>query len=501
MVENLHESEQIKAAKRQSKKGKERNILRPAPFAKHFVDEQRKVGTDWRFSVSRGLFYRCDTLLGPWRAIDVVYLQKEVRKALIDMDEAWDTMYSVNEVVNALKELLADPVNDDIFDVGKHPDLIHIYVNNGMLDWRTGTLKPWDSSTYSTIKLPVDWDPQAVNSDAYKTWISTLEEWVPEQETRDFLQEYVGYCLIPDCSFRTAVFLYGGGSNGKSLFLEVVSKLFGDHISFLPLHRIAERFQTAYLMDKLINVCGDIDAKYLDETSVLKAMIAGDPIRGEFKHGKSFDFYPVSRLMFSANKLPQVADKSEGWYSRWKFVEFPRRFKTNPLYKRNLLSTMSTPNALSGVLCWAIEGLRRLYESGEFAVSEPMKTAELQYRSENDSVMAFSDFALTQTAHDGARTTLTIPSLYAVYKMWCDDVGVRAVSRMEFTKRLSNIGLDKGVRTVDGPSTNCFLGVIFSNAATDAGYHEEYGFHEAIRSSTRKRNVSPKIAPVRDASG
>jgi len=487
MVENLHESEQIKATKRARAGGKgKRELLRPATFAEYFIKQQSTASVSWKFSVDKGLFYRCDDNIGPWEPVDVVYLQKEVRNALIDKDESWDTMHAINEVISALREFLANPVNDDLFDIGKHPDLIHIYVEDGLLDWRTGTLKPWDSSTYSTIKLPVHWDPQAVNSDAYAMWLKALEEWIPEEETRMFLQEYVGYCLVPDCSFRTAVFLYGEGSNGKSLFLDVVSQLFGKYISFIPLHRVAERFQSVYLLDRLINVCGDIDPKYLDETSVLKALIAGDPIRGEFKHGKSFDFSPVARLMFSANTLPRVADKSEGWYSRWKFVEFPRRFKTNPQYKRNLMSALSTPVALSALLCWGVEGLRRLYANGEFTMSASMKDAEVQYRSENDTVNAFAESMLKIVPHKGSDTLLVVPSVYAVYRKWCEDVGVRPVGQLEMTRRLSRLGVSKGVRIMKGMSANCFLGLKFSSDALEAGYQEEYGFQEAVRSTRRK---------------
>lgn len=491
MVESLVEAERIKASKRKKGSGaggsSDKHSLRPVPFAEQFIVDQKKANISWRYSVNKGMFYRCDDIEGPWQMVDVIYAQKEIRQALMRVDETWDTMRHVIEVTHALRELLADPVNDDIFDIGRHPDLIHVYTANGLLDWRTSTLKPWDVSTYSTIRLPVTWDPQSVNSDGFKMWIEALEEWIPDEQSRMFLQEYIGYCLIPDCSFRTAVFLYGSGSNGKSLFLDIISMLFKGHISFIPLHRIAERFSTSYLMDRLINVCGDVDSKYMDETSVLKSIIAGDPIRGEFKHGKSFDFYPVSRLLFSANTLPRAADKSEGWYSRWKFIYFPNKFTTNPSYKRNLMSTMSTPNVLSGLLFWAIEGLRRLYDKGEFTVSGIMKKAEEEYKAENDSVLAFKNTYLEDTGHHGTDTTLSMTSVFRVYKVWCDEIGLRSVSQIEFSKRMLSFGVSKGVRNLHGVSAQCYLGMRFTEEAHSAKYHEEYNFQESLRASVGRR--------------
>ena len=486
MVENLHQAEHQKAQKIQEQK-KDKEPLRPTLFIEKFVEEQEKQNIGWRFCVDRGLFYRCDLVTGPWEPVDALYVQKALRKELIKQDPRWDSQRNVNEAYYALKEYLADPKNDHLFDIGQHPDLNHVYLANGMLDWRTLELKDWNPETYSTIQLQATWDPDAKNSEAYEKWENVLAQWLPDKETRDFLQEYVGYCLIPDASHRTAVFLYGAGSNGKSLFLDVVSKLFQGYISFVPLHWIGERFESAKLMDKLINVCGDIDSKYMTETSTLKAMIAGDPIRAEFKHGKSFHFHPVARLMFSANQLPRASDKSEGWYSRWKFIEFPRRFKTDTKFKRDLMTTFSTREGLSALLVWAIEGLRRLNDMEEFTVSETMADAENQYRIENDSVHAFATQILYSVPHEGKETQLTIPSAYHVYRVWCDDMGVKPVSRHEFVRRCGALDIDKGPRMVNKQSVNCLLGVKFSPMAKDAGYVEEYKFQESVRSTAKQR--------------
>lgn len=490
MIENLHEVEHTKAAAMRAKKG-DKEVLRPYPFAVKFIKQQKKEGVEWRYCVGKGLFYRCDVATGPWESVDVLYLQKELRKALIEQHEEWDAQRNVSEVITALREYLADPVNDDIFDIGMHPDVDHVYVGNGILEWRTLELKEWTPASYSTIKLQAVWDPDIKDSPIYDKWEDTLRSWLPDKETRDFLQEFVGYCLIPDCSYRTAVFLYGPGSNGKSLFLEVIAKLFHGYISFVPLHWVSERFESSKLMDKLINVCGDIDSKYMTETSTLKAMIAGDPIRAEFKHGKSFHFHPVCRLMFSANQLPRSSDKSEGWYSRWKFIEFPNRFKTDTAFKRKLMAMMSTPEALSVLLYWAVEGLRRLYNVEDFTVSEPMQVSENQYRLENDTVQAFVQHVIQITGHTGKETLLVVPSIYAVYREWCNDHGVKPVSQHEFTRRCGALDIQKGVRVIRGGSANCLLGVRFTKESQQSGYMDEYLFNENVRVSTIKKR--PKI--------
>jgi len=482
IVEAIAMSEQMKRAGRAKKKSSVGEVLRPLPLAELFIATQEAKGFKWKYIVGQGMFYRCDVTRGPWAPYDLVFAEQDVRHQLVARNPSWDSSHCVSEVIDALRSYLSDEKHDDVFDIGKHPDLKRVYVTNGMLEWETEKLSPWDPSSNSTVKLPAVWVPEgADDSEPYKTWNSVMAEWIPDASSRAFLQEFVGLCLIPDASFRTAVFLYGEGSNGKSLFLDVFKGLLGSHMVSIPLHRIADRFETAYLQDKLVNLCGDIDPKYLDETGLLKAVIAGDTIRGEYKHGRSFDFTPVVRLIFSANVLPRVADRSEGWYSRWRFVEFPRVFPVDPRFKQKLLSAMGTPEALSALLCWAVKGLQRLHTNNVFTTGAVMEQAALDYRMENDSVLGFVYSCLNMVPHVGAETQLVAASLYRVYSEWWGEGGLKPVGQIEFGKRVRVAGIQKGPRMVRTVSTLCFLGVVLK----DSPLRTEYNTQEAIRWSTR----------------
>jgi len=451
LVDNLWYAEN---AKRASKEKGEKRVLRPTPFAEKFLHDQREAGYSWRYCVKNGLFYRTDHIVGPWTPIDSQYLAKAVRAALLAECEDWDTTHRVNEVIAALKEKLADPANDEMFDIGENPNLEVICVKNGLVDWKTGTLYPWDPESYITTQLDVVYDPKA----ECPTWLEALEAWIPRKDTRDYIQEFIGLCMLPDTSFRTAVFLYGHGSNGKSLFIDGITMMFGNTASFIPLHRLAERFDTALLQNKLINICSDIDPQYLKETGTVKAIIAGDKIRGEYKHGKTFHFTPVARLLFSANELPKARDRSEGWYSRWGFVEFPNHFERNSSYKRKLITQLALEK--SGMFNWALVGLQRLMKDNTFTESKTMKEAKYEYILENDNILSF----LEERVEYGPHITSSIPKaqLYAFYKMFCEENGYRIASSREFTKQLKKLGIQSGSRPVPGnykARTNSYIGV------------------------------------------
>ena len=379
----------------------------------------------------------------------------------------WDKRNYIMECVDAIKSILiiGQRENENIFDVGyatikegcwAYNPLEIINLENGIYNWTTNQLHPWNPKVYTTIQLPVTYDSNAI----CPNWLKALGEWVDDMDTISFLQEFVGLCLIPDTSFRTAVFLYGTGANGKSMFLDTIRTLFGTSLVSIPLHRLTNRFETVYLQNMLVNICGDIDSQYIKDTGLLKSMIGGDELRGEIKHGKSYDFNPVCRFMFSANAIPNVGDKSFGWISRWKFVEFPNTFKINPAYKIEFENLFAQER--SGILNWAIKGLQRLKKQNQWTQGARMIEAEDEYRQQNDNVAAFLTSFVTGIKYDNTRNTMIINNvLHKCYNEWIQNnlPGSQVVSMNEFSKRIISMGYKKTTRIVEGKSYNVYLGM------------------------------------------
>lgn len=471
MVSTLGAKEALKKA-RKKRVAANRPVFDVSSYVNRFVEEQTKKGFTWLYTTDMDCFFMCDNVKGPWIQVPNVYTQKLIRELLAEEPQN-NSMHVINEITSALKHRFAS-LNEITFDIGTIVDThqldstmqaIDLYdtfnpyniisVQNGILHWKDNKLVPWDPKYLTTLQLPVTWDPHAT----CPKWEAVLQEWIPDPESIYFLQEYVGLSLIPDTSTRTAVLLYGSGANGKSLFIDTVRMLFGKALTAIPLHKLTEKFEIAYLQNKLINICGDIDAKYISETGVLKALIAGDTLRGEIKHGASFDFHPVARLIFSANTLPKVADKSAAWYSRWHFIEFPKTFAVDPNFTRNFMIDMTTE--LNGIFRWAIAGLHRVREQRGFTVSKAMLISRKEYQEENDNVVAFVNTCLERVPHKGGGTTLSTSAVHALYKEWVETnmSGSVAVGQIEFTKRMKALGIEKSSRNVEGKWRQSFTGI------------------------------------------
>jgi phage/plasmid-associated DNA primase len=183
--------------------------------------------------------------------------------------------------------------------------------------------------------------------------------------------------------------------------------------------------------------------------------------------------------MFSANALPKVADKSLAWYSRWKFVEFPKTFPINPAYKFKLMKAFDKEK--SGIFNWALEGLIRLKQTNEFTKGTALLEAEREYRHENDNVSAFLDEVAIKSNQN---VTSIIPTftLHSMYNDWIEKHldGSVAVGQVEFTKRIKSLGIKKQSRVVNNKSCNCFLGIVLKPE-----YESLYEYHEQIRKMQR----------------
>jgi putative DNA primase/helicase len=450
LLQLLKDCPTYKPGSQQGERHKQFEDFLPSPIAREIIKQEKEKGRLWKYVAEKELFYLYNNT-GYWKSANSQYLKKIIRKALYEYNSKWDKRHNVQEIIEAMKSLLLDPENVKLFDAGQNPNTRYINLKKGMLDWENDKLLSHDPEYYSQFQLPINYNPDQ----GCPNWKQALKQWVPEKEARQFLQEFVGYCLIPDTSMHKAVILHGTGSNGKSTFLNVLTSLFGEeNLSSIPLHRLSERFETANIQDKLVNICPDIDPTYLKETGILKTMIAGEKLRGEYKYGASFDFNPVIKLIFSANEIPKARDKTEAWYRRFEIVKFPNKFrKTDPGFDPHLEEKLK--KELPGILNWSIKGLKRLKEQRHFTQSKLIKEAKREYERENDTVVAFIE-DMTDYPEENYEVGQEV---YEEYQRYCEGAGMKYTSRRTFTSKLKKLGFEVKPKWSNGKTKRCYYGL------------------------------------------
>ncbi|MBT9282305.1 MAG: bifunctional DNA primase/polymerase [Hydrogenibacillus schlegelii] len=305
-----------------------------------------------------------------------------------------------------------------------NPDDGLINVKNGLLDWRTGELRPHTPERLSTIQIPVLYDP-----DARAERIERFFREVMPHDAIPTVEEYVGYILVPNTKYQKAMMLTGKADSGKSTFILLLEAFVGrENMASVPLQELTEnRFKRALLEGKLLNAFADISHKAVEDSGYFKAIVTGDAIDAEKKFKPPFVFRPFSKLLFSANELPASRDISEGYFRRWLIIPFAYQGEKDP----NLLEKLTVPHELSGLLNVAIGGLRRLERQGRFTENEATRKALEMYRENIDSVAAFvkERVAIDDNAAESKQ------EIFAAYKRWCDVAGLKPLGRNRFNAR------------------------------------------------------------------
>ena len=354
------------------------------------------------------------------------------------LGEAWTaTRYQ------SLLDWLINPVEAD--EVNSDPNILN--VKNGLLHLDTSELHPHSPYYLSNTRIPVDYRNDAaweVNSTgqpvinpesgnpkftaagkAVQRFITSI---VP-LDTVDLTYEMSGYCLSAQAKYDRGFILVGSGANGKGTLLNLISAMIGrDNISNVTAQDLCEsRFKGAELFGKLANICADIPASPIQDTSQIKMITSGDSISAERKHQHPFQFRPFATLLFSANEIPRSRDKTHAFYRRWNFIPFPNKFEGQDK-DENLIARLTSPENLSALLCFSIAGLKRLWEQRNFSVSQSSNLIMSEYKVSNDNVASFIEDNVTESPG----STIERKALYDAYKEYCEENGYNSVAVRRF---------------------------------------------------------------------
>jgi len=310
-------------------------------------------------------------------------------------------------------------------------------------------------------KIPVDYDPTA-DCPAFKKF---LEEVLPDKGDRMAIQELFG-SLLWRASVGKAFVLIGEGANGKSTLLKVMETFLDkENIATRSLQDISRnRFAVADLVGKLANFGYELPSSRLENSDVFKSLVTGDSLPAEKKFEHPFPFHNYAKLIFATNQMPSFADTTTAFYRRWVIINFPNRFlpaelieeakqrlrEANPTateeeieeQTKNLkvadpfiLEKITTPQELSGVLNWALEGLRRLLNNKFKFTSEniPEETGEEMERMV-DPIKAFLNDETEIT--NGSEDYVAKDDLYNAYTAYCRRKKLPMVGYNTFFKRL-----------------------------------------------------------------
>lgn len=350
-----------------------------------------------------------------------------------------------NEVMKYMR-LIADELEPS--------DARYIGFRNGVLDVVTNTMQPYSPDTVLTNMIPWDYVPDAYDELTDKT----LNKLACGDETiRALLEECVGYCFYRRNELGKAFILTGDKANGKSTFLEMVKNVLGErNIAALDLKELGDRFNTAMLYGKLANIGDDIGDDFLQgsQVAMFKKIATGNRIKAEYKGQTPFEFNPYVKMLFSANDIPRMRDKTGAVLRRLVIIPFNNVFsKDDPDYDPWIVYKLKTQNAVEYLIRVGIEGLRRVLTTNSFTESSAVQEQVAEYEEENNPLVGF-------LKENGAETIVNQPTsdVYRRYQIFCSENGMQPMSNTVFSKQLNKrTGFRSVQRKVNGKNLKVFV--------------------------------------------
>lgn len=336
---------------------------------------------------------------------------------------------------------------------------------NCILDTDTLETFPHSPDRGFRYTLGFDYDPKATCT----TWDLFMIQVMEGDENKiKFLHEFMGYALSGDpCWLQAALVLSGVGSNGKSTLMSVFKALAGEgNYTAMEVGALRNEGNRQMLDGKLFNIAEETPTKALMDSSVFKNLVTGGETQVRQIYKKPYTMKNRAKLIFACNDLPLTGDTSEGFFRRFKIVDFKAKFSKalgnlDPFIEKKLLKE------LPGVFNRVISAYRIVKKNQQFTHSDAVEDALARYQGESDSALAWSKENLHVNGADPDGPFSVIQELYTEYREDTEKMGLDPVNAISFGKKLSHVipDYESRLRKVkkDGRTLRILIGVTRSS--------------------------------------
>jgi phage/plasmid-associated DNA primase len=357
------------------------------------------------------------------------------------------TPSTIASLVTALCEDRNRLLDDGLFREARRKGIGFL---NGVFDLDTGKMRKYQPTDF--VLQPLPWmPPTEMDAKAETYFLTILKKWVGD-DVGDWFCSVLAYMLFlyPNTE-NVWLNLFGAGSNGKSVCLELLEKMLGDEkVIGCDLKNI-NRFSGDTFKNKWLVIGRDSSAEVSDNAVSFIKTYTGDPkLLVEKKGGASFDVYNPGKLIVSTNSLIRSKDRSYAWYRRLFPIPFPNEFARNERFKSGLFEQI--PAILRVLLDRAYRYAHNettLWRSVPNAVHDLMK----ETRMLNDRVAAFWEEYFFETEEPSRSVTpkrrLKRENLYEMHQAAMSQVYQTYVDWHE--REFGETALEPSLKTFGGP--------------------------------------------------
>ncbi len=328
-------------------------------------------------------------------------------------------------------------------------------VPGGAIDLRTGDALDPEPASGLTKRAAVA--PSLVPD--CPTWMRFLTEATSgDAGMIEFLRRWCGYCLTGDTREHALIFLYGPGGNGKSVFLNTVTRIMGDYATTAAMDTFTasrgDKHPTELALlrgARLVSASETEEGRAWAEARI-KQMTGGDPISARFMRQDFFTYTPAFKLTIVGNHAPALANVDEAARRRFNIVPFTVK-PEQPDRELEAKLRVEWPGILrwmiGGAVAWRREGLER---------PQSVVDATANYFGEQDLVRQWLDDACILEPGNEHRWE-TSADLFRNWTDYAKSNGEEPGTAKSMAPRLRRQGLRDMPRKISGKTYRGWQGV------------------------------------------
>jgi putative DNA primase/helicase len=329
------------------------------------------------------------------------------------------------------------PARPDDFD--RDPFLVNC--QNGVLDLRTGELRPHRPDDMLSKIVAVPYDPTA----SCPTWLAFLDRiFDRNQRLIDYMQRALGSALFGELHEQVFHVFFGSGANGKSTLVETVRAAFGDyavHVAPTTLVRRRNpegaRSDIARMRGARLVTASEFERGALLDEAVVKSLSSGETITARRLYCNEEQFVSAAHVFVSTNYRPRIRGNDHAIWRRVRLVPFT---VTIPPEEQDVQLGAKLRAELPGIFAWIVEGALAVQKAGCRLEPVPEVDAAVeQYRRDMDDVGEF--IAICTIRRPGR--TVAAKELYEAYASWATETGRRPMSIKTLKHALEERGYEQ----------------------------------------------------------
>lgn len=328
----------------------------------------------------------------------------------------------------------------------------YIAFKNGIYDITDDSFDEFSRDKVIVNKINWNYDSNAYSEVCDKT-LDKLA--CGDSNIRMLLEEVIGYTFYRRNELRKAFILIGDKANGKSTYLDMIKTLLGDdNTCALDLGELGDRFKTAEIFGKLANIGDDIGDEFIPNPAIFKKLTSGDRLNAERKGQDPFDFNSYAKLLFSANNIPRIKDKSGAVIDRLIIIPFNATFSPDdPDYDPYIKYKLRSDESMMYLIKIGLEGLKRVIDNQRFTVCEKVQRQIEEYEEQNNPIILFfKEVEEDQIVNEPTK------EVYRKYQEFCIVNSFQPMSNIEFSKQIKrHLDLEITDKKIDGKKYRIFI--------------------------------------------